>query len=72
MSCINEDMSTHDFIGLTEVAELLGLSRQGVHRFTKAGRIPYVARIGVRGQFVYSRDDIDQIKKDMERTSGND
>lgn len=56
-------MSTNDFIGLTEVAELLGLSRQNVFRYTKAGRIPHVARIGVRGQFVFSRSTIEEIKQ---------
>jgi predicted DNA-binding transcriptional regulator AlpA len=65
-------MSTHDFIGLTEVAELLGLSRQAVFRDAKKGRIPYVARIGVRGQFVFSREVIYQIKDDMERTNDDD
>lgn len=54
-------MTTSDLVGITEAAQILGLTRQGVLRRVKRGALTPVANIGNRGINVFARCEIEQL-----------
>lgn len=54
-------MSTTELIGAVEAAGILGISRPGIHKRVKEGRLEPFAKIGQRGVYVFDRADIEAI-----------
>ena len=54
-------MSTKELIGALEAAELLGLSRPGIHKRIRQGRLTPHATLGKRGTYVFERNEIERL-----------
>ena len=51
-------MSSNEFIGATEAARVLGMSRPGFNLRVKRGEIAPVGRVGKRGTYIFDRSEI--------------
>lgn len=54
-------MTTKPLLGTTGAAEKLGLSRQGVLKRVKEGRLSPIGTIGKRGTYVFDRAEIESL-----------
>lgn len=54
-------MLSTELIGVCEAAEMLGISRQGLHERIRRGLINPTGRIGKRRTMVFERADIEKI-----------
>lgn len=54
-------MTTKSLLGTTGAAEKLGLSRQGVLKRVKEGRLSPIGTIGKRGTYVFDRAEIEAL-----------
>lgn len=54
-------MSTRELIGAVEAAGILGISRPGIHKRIREGRLAPFAKIGRRGIYVFDRADIEAL-----------
>lgn len=54
-------MASYELIGATDAARLLGLSRPGLHRRVKEGRLTPLGTVGKRGTYVFDRAEIDRL-----------
>lgn len=54
-------MSTTELIGAVEAAGILGLSRPGIHKRVRDGRLEPLAVIGQRGTYVFDRAEIERL-----------
>lgn len=63
-------MSTTELIGAVEAAGILGLSRPGIHKRVRDGRLEPFAVIGQRRTYVFDRATIEAIAQ-QEKESAN-
>lgn len=54
-------MSTTELIGAVEAAGILGISRPGIHKRVREGRLEPFAQIGQRGVYVFDRAAIEAL-----------
>lgn len=54
-------MSTTELIGAVEAAGILGLSRPGIHKRVRDGRLEPFAVIGRRRTYVFDRAEIERL-----------
>ena len=66
MSTLSSPPTPH-FLTATEAAQALGLSRFGVHRAVRSGKLQPVARLGAKRLLVFSVADIERAAQDKQR-----